>query len=47
MRPGWRLIDYDVDIPDGDDAVKIELIFDGGTSHQHDLALWQAQLRND
>ena len=42
---GW--IDYDVDIPDGDDAVKIELIYEGGTAHQHDLALWQAQLRND
>ena len=41
---GW--IDVDIAIPDGDNQVRLEEIWTDGSPWLHDIALWQAELRN-
>ena len=41
---GW--IDVDIAIPDGDNQVRFEEVWTTGTNWLHDIALWQAELRN-
>ena len=41
---GW--IDVDIEIPDGDNQVRFEEVWSIGSAWVHDIALWQAQLRN-
>ena len=41
---GWAT--FDVGIPDSSEQVRLRLVATGGAVHQHDIALWSAELRH-